>query len=213
MAGWESLRVDLRRVSEESPGALRVFPVPDRARREPPFYIELAAWATDIAAMLHAKYGSLVDLRVGAMTFPARQLWVTDHARQLHGAPAESAGLYVEPLSPLTVETGRFTKEDVLVTNRAAHTHVLATGGDLQSAVTDGSGSVVGRYVGPHTAKRVEFWIEPHQSRPVPVLIGTASMVPDLGYAVPPGPWGLVIELQTDSGSMQLAPLELTITP
>ena len=213
MAGWESLRVDLRRVSEESPGALRVFPVPDRARREPPFYIELAAWATDIAAMLNAKYGSLVDLRVGGMIFPARQLWVTDHARQLHGAPAESAGLYVEPLSPLTVETGRFTKEDVLVTNRAAHTQVLATGGDLQSAVTDGSGSVVGRYVGPHTAKRVEFWIEPHQSRPVPVLIGTASMVPDLGYAVPPGQWGLVIELQTDSGNLQLAPLELTITP
>jgi len=213
MAGWESLRVDLRRLREESPGALRVFPVPDRARREPPFYIELAAWATDIAAMLNAKYGRLVDLRVGAMTFPARQLWVTDHALQLHGAPAESAGLYVEPLSPLTVETGRFTKEDVLVANRAAHTQVLATGGDLQSAVTDSSGSVVGRYVGPHTAKRVEFWIEPHQSRPVPVLIGTASMVPDLGYAVPPGQWGLVIELQTDSGSMQLAPLELTITP
>lgn len=216
MAGWESLRVDLRRVSEESPGALRVFPVPDRVRREPPFYIELAAWAIDVAAMLHAKYGSLVDLRVGAMTFPARQLWVTGHARQLHGAPAEPAGLDVEPLSPLSVRTGRFTKEDVLVTNHAAHTQVLATGGDLRSAVTDSSdssGSVVGRYVGPHTAKRVEFWIEPHQSRPVPVLIGTASMVPDLGYAVPPGQWGLVIELQTDSGSLQLAPLELTITP
>ena len=119
----------------------------------------------------------------------------------------------MELLSPLTVRTGRFTHQDVLVTNRAAHTHVLATAGDLQSAVTDSSGTVVGRYVGPHTAKRVEFWIEPHQSRPVPVLIGTASMVPDLGYAVPPGQWQLVIALQTDIGNMLTAPIEIIITP
>ncbi|WP_460666141.1 hypothetical protein [Kribbella swartbergensis] len=47
----------------------------------------------------------------------------------------------------------------------------------------------------------------------MPVLIGTASVVPDLGYAVPPEQWRLVIELQTDSGSMLSAPLELTISP
>jgi hypothetical protein len=37
-------------------------------------------------------------------------------------------------------------------------------------------------------------------------------VVPDLGYAVPPGQWGLVIALQTDNGSMLSAPLEITIT-
>src|SRR6266498_3446575 len=106
-----------------------------------------------------------------------------------------------------------YTERPLLVTNRAAHRRVLATAGDLQSAVTDTSGSVVGRYVGPHTAARVEFWIEPHQSRPVPVLVGTASVVPDLGYAVPPGQWRLVIALQTDNGDMVTASLEITITP
>ena len=106
-----------------------------------------------------------------------------------------------------------YTERPLLVTNRAAHRRVLATAGDLQSAVTDTSGSVVGRYVGPHTAARVEFWIEPHQSRPVPVLVGTASVVPDLGYAVPPGQWWLVIVLQTDTGVMLTPPLEITITP
>lgn len=213
MAGWESLRVDLRRLREESPGALRVFPVPDRERREPPFYIELAAWATDIAAMLNAKYGSLVDLRVGAMTFPARQLWVSEYSLQFQGEPAASVGLDVELVSALTVRTGRFTRADVLVTNRGARRQVLATAGDLVSAVTDSSGRVVGLYVGPHTAARVEFWIEPHQSSPVPVLIGTASVVPDLGYAVPPGQWWLLIAMHTDSGVKLSAPLELTITP
>jgi hypothetical protein len=213
MPGWESLRVDLRRLSEESPGAVVVSPSPDYDRRERRFRIELAAWATDIAAALNAKYGDVVDLRVGAMTFPTRQLFVTDYSRQLHGAPAKFAGLDVELLSPLTVRTGRFTHQDLLITNRATHEQVLLTNGQLRSAVTDNSGNVVGLYVGPHTLARVGFAIEPHQSRPVPALIGTASVVPDLGYAVPPGQWRLVIALQTDNGNMLAEPLEITITP
>ena len=214
MTGWQSLRVDLRRLREESPGALVVGPCPDSERREPPIRIQLAAWASDIAATLNAKYGSLLDLEVGAMTFPARQLWLSEDLPQLRGAPAESAGLDVEPLPPLSVRTGRSTHEDVLVTNRTAHEQVLlTTGGALTSAVTDTSGSIVGLYVGPRNASRVGFAIEPHQSRPVPVLIGTASMVPDLGYAVPPGQWRLVIELHTDSGNMLSTPLDITITP
>jgi hypothetical protein len=76
------------------------------------------------------------------MTFPARQLWVSEHSCQLRGAPAESTGLEVEPIPPLSVRTGRFTHEDVLVTNRAAHEQVLLTAGDLTSAATDSSGSV-----------------------------------------------------------------------
>ncbi|MBP2357043.1 hypothetical protein JOF29_008153 [Kribbella aluminosa] len=47
----------------------------------------------------------------------------------------------------------------------------------------------------------------------MPVLIGTASMVPQLGYAVPPGRWSLVIALQTETGEGGLASLELTVTP
>lgn len=122
----ESLRVDLRRLLEESPGALVVGPSPDSERREPPVRIQLAAWATDIAATLNDKYGNLLDLHVGAMTFPARQLWVSEHTPQLRGAPAEPAGLEVEALSPLSVRTGRSTHEDVLVANRTAHEQVLS---------------------------------------------------------------------------------------
>ncbi|TCC65471.1 hypothetical protein E0H73_00545 [Kribbella pittospori] len=213
MAGWDGLRVDLRRLLEESPGALVVFPHPESERSERRFRIELAAWAAEIAAALDAKYGSLVDLQVGAMTFPARQLWVSEQACQLRGDPAESAGLYVESSSPLSVRTGRFAHNDVLVTNRAEHEQVLFSNRSLTSAVTDNSGTVVGLYVGPSNAVRVGFAIEPHQSRPVPVLIGTASVVPDLGYAVPPGQWQLVIALHTENSNMLSSPLPLTITP
>jgi hypothetical protein len=195
---------------EESPDALMAWPDPDSERYERRIHIELAAWATDIAATLNAKYGDLVDLRVGAMTFPAGEL-VSERWNQLRGAPAES--IEVDCISPLSVRTGRFASRDMLVTNRASYRQVLSTNGELSSAVTDSSGNVVGRYVGPHPLALVGFEIEPHQSRPVPVLIGTASVVPDLAYAVPPGQWGLVIELGTDRGSMLSAPLEITITP
>ncbi|MEV0794405.1 hypothetical protein [Kribbella sp. NPDC050459] len=118
MAGRESLRADLCRLREESPDAFMVLQDPDSEQRGRPIHIELAAWATDIAATLHAKYGSLVDLRVGAMTFPARQLWIMErryqHWYELRGAAAESAGFEVEPQSPLTIRTGRFASQDVL---------------------------------------------------------------------------------------------------
>lgn len=213
VAGWESLRVELRRLFEESPGAVVSGPHPDSERSERRVHIELAAWAGDIAAALDAKYGDLVELKVGAMSFPAGELWMGESWYQPPGEPAVSVGLEVGALSPLSVRSGRFVRTDVLVTNRASYRHLLSTNGDLFSAVIDSSGNVVGAYVGPHTLAQVEFQIEPQQSRSVPVLIGTASVVPELGYAIPPGRWGLVVELQTANGNMLSAPLELTITP
>jgi hypothetical protein len=205
------LRVDLRRLLVESPDALVAFPDPESERRERRIQIDLAAWASDVAAGLNTAYGDLVDLRVGAMTFPGRQLFVREHG--LRGEPAESVGLSVEVLSSLAVRSGWFARQDVLVTNRGAGRQVLSTNGEMTSAVVDRSGSVVGRHVGPHPLPMVPFAIEPQESRPVPVLIGTASMIAELGYAVPPGQWWVVIGLQTQSGSMLSAPLEITVTP
>lgn len=120
----------------------------------------------------------------------------------------------MEVSAPLTIRSGYHDKQDVLVRNRTTHQQVLVTAGDLYTAVIDGSGDVVGRYVGPHNAPRIGFPIEPHQSSLVPALIGTASLVPDLGYAVPPGRWGLVVSLQTEtSGHLLSEPLELTVEP
>ncbi|HWD82312.1 MAG TPA: hypothetical protein VG497_25610 [Kribbella sp.] len=215
MAGWESLRIDLLRYLEDLPGALVVLPSPHTERRhEQRFRIQLAAWAVGVADELQAKYGDLVELQVGAMTFPGGQLVVSQHALELFGEPAEAAGLSVETLAPLRIRSGYFAKLDVLVRNHAAHPQVLLTSGDLHTAVTDSSGQVVGRYAGPHNAPRIGFPLEPGQSRPVPALVGTASLAPELGYAVPPGQWSLVVSLRTEtSGHLLAAPLDLTVTP
>ncbi|WP_410787798.1 hypothetical protein [Kribbella sp. C-35] len=100
----------------------------------------------------------------------------------------------------------------MVVTNRGAAEQVLISNGVLAAAVTDGSGRVVGLFVGPQYARRVGFEIGAGQSRTVPVLIGTASLDPELGYAVPPGTWGLAVELRTEAGNVLLASLGLTVT-
>ena len=83
------------------------------------------------------------------MRFPARELSVNPHGPELRGEPAEDAGIDVEPLAPLTVRTGRHARLEVLITNRTGRTEVLFSNGALSSVVTDGSGSVVGRFVVP----------------------------------------------------------------
>jgi len=63
IAGWEGLRMDLRRWLEESSGALVVLPGPDSERREQRFHIELASrgatWSVtpSIAADTTADHG------------------------------------------------------------------------------------------------------------------------------------------------------------
>ncbi|GAA0948070.1 hypothetical protein GCM10009554_45310 [Kribbella koreensis] len=213
MAGWESLREDLRRLYAESPDALMSGPDPDSERSETRIHIELDAWATEIAATLHTKYGELVDLRVGAMTFPAGEFWLGERWDQLYGVPVEPTRFEVDSAAPLSVRSGRTSRREVLVTNRAAYPQVLSSNGELSSVVTDDSGNVVGRFVGPQPLSLMGFEIAPHQTRSLPVLIGTASVVPDLPYAVPPGQWELIIELQVGGESLLSAPLDLTITP
>jgi hypothetical protein len=44
----------------------------------------------------------------------------------------------------------------------------------------------------------------------IPLLVGTASTKPDLGWAVPPGPWGVRVVLSHDGESaVRLLPLEI----
>lgn len=97
MTSWTDLREDLRRLREEAPGALTVFPDPDSdCGRAPPISVDLAAWATGIAAELHQKHGTLVDLQVGALSFPDRSPRVAPSVGAVPGLPAESVGLRVE---------------------------------------------------------------------------------------------------------------------
>ena len=218
MPGWSELREDLRRISEESPDAFLSYPDPDSERPgETRFSVRLAAWANEIAAALHEKYGATVDLEVGAIRFPSREFFAGP-LLTLPETAAESIGLSVEPVNRLEVRTGRSTMQAVRVVNDSAAKQLLGTNGQLQSAAVDDTGAVVGRYVGAQHLQFVGFAVEPGRSTEVPVLIGTDSVVPRLGYAVPPGQWHLVVLLDVHRGrtarvNTVSAPIPLTVTP
>jgi hypothetical protein len=82
LAIWDSLRATLLRIRDENPSALAGYPDPlvDRADCLP-FPIELAPWATVVAAELDGSFGAAVELRVGFLHFPQRTL----SARHLDG--------------------------------------------------------------------------------------------------------------------------------
>lgn len=49
----------------------------------------------------------------------------------------------------------------------------------------------MGGFAGFQAEPLVTFWVGPGETGRVPLLIATASFDPRLGYAVPPGEWGL----------------------
>ena len=51
------------------------------------------------------------------------------------------------------------------------------------------------RYTGLVFTSRVGYRVAPEATERIPLLIGTASAVPELGYAVPPGTWVMRVEL------------------
>jgi hypothetical protein len=206
MAGWSELRGDLRRLESLDPSPLMSFPDPDsEAREERPISIELAAWATGLAAELHERYGDLVSLVVGVMEYPACR------RRLGSGPPALGepwTGLDLELTEPLALRSGHSATVPLRVVNEEPVARELSTSGQLHTLVVDRSGRAVGGYVGAVTAMLRIYTVEPDGALDVPALVGTASLVEDLGYAVPPGEWHLVAM----QGGRVSNPLPLTVT-
>lgn len=90
---------------------------------------------------------------------------------------------------------------------------MVATNGMVTARVVDpGTGEVVGGYAGAQTMPLVRFQAEPGQSVTIPLLVGTASSVPELGYAVPPGSWAIDAVLKLEDGTYRTPRFPLTVT-
>ena len=59
-------------------------------------------------------------------------------------------------------------------------------------------------------AVRKVFVVPPGETASVPLLVGTDSFRPELGYAVPPGEWGLRATLSPELGRTPVLPLTIT---
>jgi hypothetical protein len=219
---WDSLKTVLARLLDEQPGTFTSFPDPrvDRNRR-PPFRIGLAAWASDTAAELHNRFGADVELTVGALPYPpgsdqppagVRQ-WLATHEDDTTPM-VDTSRIRVEPSDPLSVRTGHTQRHELLLANRTESELALRTNGALRAVVVDpGTDRVVGGVTGAQHAKLVLFRIPPGVTGKIPLVVGTASFDPALGYAVPPGKWAARATLAFDGLQLSTPLMPLTVTP
>lgn len=206
MAAWEELRLTLARLLEDRPGAVTSTPNLDESDGGPPPYpIRLAPWAEAVAGDLHGRFGDQVDLTVGALPYPPA--YAPGRAprgpQRRPRASAEPAALLdpaeagAELDGPAVVRSGHTLRHGLLISNRTGADLAIATNGQVTALVVEpGTGEVVGGYSGFQTLPLVMFRVSPGGTERIPLLIGTASFTGRLGYAVPPGSWGIEVTLQ-----------------
>lgn len=186
---------------------------------KPPYLVHLQPWAVDVAEELHKRFGDAVKLHVGAMTYPDRNVVPSSVAPPL--STLLNPKMMTAALEgPREVATGR-----TLVTALRIHNHTdtevaIRTQGEWTDThlVDPDTGDIVGGYRGyiqrPLGISPLKvFRLHPHGSVLVPLTVGTASTVPELGYTVPAGEWGLVVYLWFGLHEyMRTPPMPFTVT-
>ena len=219
MTVWDELKPVIARLLEQQPGALTSYPAPDWDEgRIPPFKLRLAPRAAETAAELHRQFGEDVELTVGALPYP---LGRPERPRR---APVPLPDLLdprevaVELDGPAVVSYGNTLHHHLRVSNRSGGELQIATNGQVTAVVVDlQTSEVVGGYSGAQTLPLKVFRASPGTSVQIPLLIGTASYTPRLGYIVPAGEWGIRATLTLgphprDSPHRRTPILPLTIT-
>jgi hypothetical protein len=164
---------------------------------------------------LHEQFGDDVQLTVGALGYPQRVLsgWAGNVSR----APVRQLGgseVVVCLDGPLTVRSGHTADHGLLVRNKDSRELLIRTGFKLIADVVDpGTGAVVGGYSGPLFGTVNILRVAPGKTLRIPPRVWTDSFRPDLGYAIPPGDWGVQATLDPAAGQPGRTPiLPLAVT-
>jgi hypothetical protein len=219
MAVWDELKVVLGRLRDEQPDALMQYPTPEVDEgRQPPFVIRLAPWAAATAEELHQQFGDDIELTVGALPYPPGRQSRRPSAPGPLPDLLDPHEIAAELDGPAVVGSGHTLRHGLLLRNRTGSELQIATNGQVTATVVDPhTGEIVGGSAGFQLLPLVIFRVAPGQTGRVPLLIGTASSTPRLGYAIPPGHWGVQATLALgphpgDSPRRRTPVLPLTIT-
>lgn len=219
MAVWDELKVVLVRLRDQQPGTLTRYPMPDVDEGgQPPFTIWLAPWAAAAAEELHEQFGDDIELTVGALPYPPGRRPPRPAAAGPPPDLLDPHEIAAELAGPAVVSSGHTLRHGLLLRNLTARELQIATNGQVTAIVVDPhTGEVVGGFAGFHSLPLIIFRVPPGQTGQVPLLIGTASRTPRLGYAVPPGDWGIQATVTLgphprDSPRRRTPILPLTIT-
>ena len=218
MDSWPELRQMLEWLSSRSDHPLQGYPDP-RFDHQPPYHIHLAPWATGIAGHLYERFGDEVDLVVGALHYPEGRVMLPDGREPPHRPKTDYPLLPADQVSvslgeAVVVESGESVQTQFTIYNHQDSTEGIETNGRITATVIDPeTGDEVGGSSGAQMLPLVVFSIAAGESTLVPLLIGTASSVGELGYAIPPGEWAIYARVKLESGEFRTPPLPITIVP
>ena len=177
--------------------------------------VQLRASEEPLAAELHDRYGGAVDLTVGSFRYPAMTPLYPRVETWGKQAPLLSADVAdVSVPKGLTIGSGEDLMSVLLTHNNTDQELVIKTNGQVTARVVDPqTGDYVGGFTGAQHMPLIPFRIPPGESVDIPLLIGTASSVPELGYAIPPGQWSIEVTLGiSDQGAFRTPLLPITVT-
>jgi hypothetical protein len=177
--------------------------------------VQLRASEEPLAAKLHERYGGAVELTVGLFPYPDLPPFhslLEPPGGQAPPLPLDLADVSVP--SGLTIRSGEDLMSVLVTHNHTDDELVVETNGQVTARVMDpDTGRCVGGFTGAQHMPLILFRIPPHGTVDVPMLIGTASFDPELGYAVPPGRWLIEVTLRiTDRGDFRTPLLPIGIT-
>lgn len=181
--------------------------------------ISLRADRQTLAQDLLDSYGDAVQLTVGFLGYPDPNWFDPDVPTSGRVAPQRSPLLpdeiHVSIDEGLTVKTGERLRSVVHIHNAGPTEIVVLTNGAVTAYVVDPQSEVVvGAFEFAQTMPGIEFRIPPGGEIDVPLLVGTASSDPLLGYATPSGRWAIEIPLHLeDRGIFQSPPLPIDVVP
>src|ERR1035441_377607 len=212
MAVWDELKVFLARLRDQQPGTLMQYPMPEvDDGRQPP-------WAAATADELHQQFGNDIELTVGALPYSPGRQPPSPHAAGPSADLLDPCEIVAELAGPAVVSSGHTLRHGLLLRNLTGRELQIATNGQVTAVVVDPrTGEVVGGFAGSQSLPLIIFRVPPGQTGQVPLLIGTASRTPRLGYTIPPGDWGIQATLTLgphprDSPRRRTPILPLTIT-
>jgi hypothetical protein len=174
--------------------------------------VRLRADGDRLAAQLQEKYGDAVDLTVGFLHFP--DCGFPDSTEPAFASSARPRPellpeqLHVITDEDLEVSSGANLRSTICLINEGSTDVVVSTNGQLTALVIDpNTNEPVGSYAGAQTLSLVRFTAPTARSVEIPLLVGTASADPRLGYAIPPGRWAVEIPIALGDGKLFRAPL------
>jgi hypothetical protein len=159
--------------------------------------VGLRADQENLASELAARYGSAVELRVGAFSFPDR--------RRSHPRPPARPALEEQAFEGLEMSVE--VDQRVLEVGDDGHGRLILRNGGSERIGPLGSGQplvgwllnasleTVGGYSGWIAGTGLIVDLAPGRSASIPVIYGTASTREDLGYTVLPGTYSLQVQM------------------